>query len=384
MTESERTQTTAPDETLAPDEAGPETEAISKNQLPAMQASAPVALRPTDVDGAWRLSQLFAKSAAIPQSYFMGPNDKRLDAVTVTANVFLGIQTGAELGLSPIQALSTIAVINGRPSLWGDGLLAVVRASKKCGAVNEWIEGEGPQRVAYCETYRTDTQETIKRSFSWEDADKAKLTGKDPWMKYPARMLQMRARAFCLRDAYADLLKGIKSGEEMLDVTDYSQNAAGDYVPTTPTRESVAKTALKEVEVEAPVVVEVEPKGAPVDLTEYDVDDGPQDDAQEAFGGPEAANEAEAEAEADVALKWELVSHEGGISYAESPEDFTKWVLSEIGSSANLDMLDGFLETNAVTIAALTDASHVAQAEIIGGAITHKREALTPKPEKAR
>ena len=39
------------------------------------------------------------------------------------------MQWGAEIGLQPLQAMQNIAVINGRPSLWGDAVLALVRSS---------------------------------------------------------------------------------------------------------------------------------------------------------------------------------------------------------------------------------------------------------------
>ena len=135
------------------------------------------------------------------------------------ANVFLAVQMGAEVGLTPMQAIQSIAVINNRPSLWGDGLIGVVRASGVCGFITETIEGEGASRTAWCETRRTDNNETVKRSFSWADAEKANLTGKGPWKSYPNRMLAMRARSWCLRDAYPDVLKGLHSADELADHT---------------------------------------------------------------------------------------------------------------------------------------------------------------------
>ena len=40
---------------------------------------------------------------------------------------------------------------------------------------------------------------------------------------YSSRMLQMRARAFALRDAFADALRGIQCREEMQDVPKTAQ-----------------------------------------------------------------------------------------------------------------------------------------------------------------
>ena len=63
--------------------------------------------------------------------------------------------------------------------------------------------------VAHCEVQRLGWPEPIIRSFSVRDAKRAGLWQKEgPWMDYPKRMLQMRARAFALRDALRTLLKG--------------------------------------------------------------------------------------------------------------------------------------------------------------------------------
>jgi hypothetical protein len=52
-------------------------------------------------------------------------------------------------------------------------------------------------------------------------AKKAGLLAKGGvWTQYPARMLQLRARGFCLRDSFPDALKGIKSREEVEDYID--------------------------------------------------------------------------------------------------------------------------------------------------------------------
>ena len=45
-------------------------------------------------------------------------------------NILVAVQWGFEIGLAPMQALQNIAVINGRPSLWGDSLLALVKGHK--------------------------------------------------------------------------------------------------------------------------------------------------------------------------------------------------------------------------------------------------------------
>lgn len=130
------------------------------------------------------------------------------------ANCLIAIQWGAELGLKPLQALQNLAIINGRPALWGDAVLAIVRASPLCEYVTESDDGH----KATCKVKRRGESEEV-RTFSMDDAKTAGLVGKaGPWTQYPKRMRQMRARAFALRDVFADVLRGMAIAEEVMDI----------------------------------------------------------------------------------------------------------------------------------------------------------------------
>lgn len=167
----------------------------------------------------------------------------------------LAIILGAEIGLGPMAALQGIAVINGRPSAWGDALIAVVKASPVCEYVEETIEGEGDNMVATCRAKRRGYPEPTVHHFAVADAKKAKLWGKEgPWTQYPRRMLQMRARGFALRDAFPDLLRGVISREE-----------AEDY-PAEPQPRQTPRATTRKIGKDAPVtVVDAVPHGPKAD-----------------------------------------------------------------------------------------------------------------------
>jgi len=134
------------------------------------------------------------------------------------ASCMLAIQCGAEIGLAPLQALQSIAVVNGRPAVYGDAALAVVKASHVCEYVTEAVDGDGDQMVATCTAQRRGYPQPTVVTFSVADAKKAGLWGKSgPWSQYSRRMLQMRARGFALRDAFPDVLKGLVTAEEAQD-----------------------------------------------------------------------------------------------------------------------------------------------------------------------
>jgi hypothetical protein len=128
--------------------------------------------------------------------------------------IMVAVQFGLEIGLGPMQALQSIAVINGRPSLWGDAALALATSRPDFEDIREWTEGD----VAHCEIKRKGRTPVV-RTFSDADAKAAGLLGKSgPWTQYKARMRQMRARSWALSDAFPDALRGVAVREEQEDV----------------------------------------------------------------------------------------------------------------------------------------------------------------------
>lgn len=133
----------------------------------------------------------------------------------------ISIQYGLEVGLSPMQAIQNVAVINGRPSMWGDAMLGLIKASPVYGKFHkEWIEneGKGDEMVGVCQIKRAGEEQIYEERFSVVDAKKAKLWDKaGPWQTASKRMLKLRARGFCLRDAFPDVLRGLITREEAED-----------------------------------------------------------------------------------------------------------------------------------------------------------------------
>jgi hypothetical protein len=158
-------------------------------------------------DDAWRFWQMVAKTDFAPKDFKNKPE-----------SCMLAGQHGAELGLGPMQSLQCIAVINGRPTIWGDAALALVQSSAVCEFISEAVEGDGDQMVATCIAKRRGYPAPSAIKFSVADAKRAGLWGKSgPWTQYPRRMLQLRARGFALRDAFPDVLKGLVTAEEVQD-----------------------------------------------------------------------------------------------------------------------------------------------------------------------
>lgn len=177
-------------------------------------------LAPQNMSEAIEFSKMIAGSGMVPQAYRGKPQD-----------ILVAVQWGYEVGLQPMQALQNIAVINGKPSVYGDSALALVKADPRCRGVKETIEGEGDNMVARCVVRRAygDEIEETEATFSVDDAKRAKLWGKSgPWTQYPKRMLAMRARGFAIRDAFPDAMRGMITAEE---AQDYPTKAPRDVTP---------------------------------------------------------------------------------------------------------------------------------------------------------
>lgn len=156
------------------------------------------------------------------------------------AKATMAIMQGLECGVPPIQAIQSIAVINGKCVMYGDLLTALLWANGF--DIDQTIAGSGDQMTATCTITRPNGKK-ITRSFSVADAKKARLwderpivkkqwDGKweekpndSPWFRFGPRMLGWRALGWAQKDGASDVTKGLQVREEveaeapMLDIT---------------------------------------------------------------------------------------------------------------------------------------------------------------------
>lgn len=170
-----------------------------------------------NIEEIYRAAQAFSKTNFVPQCYRGKPDD-----------AFAALTLGMEVGLPPMRSLQSIAVVNGTPCIYGDAQLALVKASGQLIHFKEYYEGnEGEDNFAAgCEIQREGDSDITVEKFTVQDAKNAKLWGKQgTWQTHPKRMLRYKARAFALRDKFADVLLGLThsveemQGEGVKDVT---------------------------------------------------------------------------------------------------------------------------------------------------------------------
>ena len=148
-----------------------------------------------------KVAVALAKSSVVPTIYRNKPED-----------IFVAMAMGYQLGFPVEQSLQDIAVINGRPCLWGDGLLSLALNHPECQSITEQpIRNSKGDIIGYQCTVMRRGHEPHTKQFTLQDATVAGLLSRGTvWKAYPERMLQMRARSYAIRDKFADALRGLR------------------------------------------------------------------------------------------------------------------------------------------------------------------------------
>lgn len=175
----------------------------------------------------WEIAEMISYSDLVPKEYIGKPQ-----------NVFMAMQSGRSLGLDEFQSVKHQFTINGRTGIFGDMMLALVKThSEYDDCLEEFgdlvdVDKEHGQlpKYAKCTIKRKNGKSDIVRTYTIEDAmrnanfdkkgkdRKGNYTVPGTWMRTGARMMQMRARSFALRDAFPDKLSGVYDEYEIRDI----------------------------------------------------------------------------------------------------------------------------------------------------------------------
>lgn len=196
-------------------------EATNLPEVKTQHAGAPVTNGPTTAD--WRTMR---EQAQVVLQSGMAP--KALNSAEKILTVAL---KGRELAVPMMQALSHIHVVEGRPTLSAEMMVALVqRAGHKIRVL------ETNSEYAVVQGVRADDPEhKPKVTFHWEDAKRAGVTNKGPWKSYPDAMLRARAISALCRFAFADVLAGASYVPEELGA---DVDREGNVVEMQPSPES--------------------------------------------------------------------------------------------------------------------------------------------------
>jgi hypothetical protein len=205
------------------------------------------------------------------------------------ADLALVMHMGDVLGIDPRQAIWSMHVIDGKPSMSADLMAAVCMRSQAC----EYLMPitVSATRCEYAAKRRGWPAE-VRMSFTWEDAQRAGLVARDNWKKYPAAMLKARCLTMICRSTFPDLLAGVYDGDELaressseqampvqaqtsepkrLELTGHgikAQVSASPVTTASPTEQpKVRRKAQAQAQAQAPVI-DVDPEPVPSEPVE--------------------------------------------------------------------------------------------------------------------
>ena len=226
---------------------------------------ATVGLNPADLKGQMELAKVLGMSALLPQALRGKP-----------ADVLVTVMYGREMGLSPMQAIQGIYVVNGRPTCGGKLLLAKVRQA------GHRVKVEATDKAARVTITRSDDRENPHtEEFTWADAERAKLTTKDTWKSWPKQMLTWRAVSNAVNVQCPEVAMGFEITELVQDELaqperpTLAQVAADRVAAPSPAAPTQAATADEPVDAE---VVDDDEIRAAVEALHSQATEPPADD----------------------------------------------------------------------------------------------------------
>lgn len=173
--------------------------ALATVEHPQAMRPAERAFEPTSIEEAWRLSKILVAGNMMPRH------------LKTPEAVFSVIAAGRELGLTSLQSTRSLYFIEGKVVLSADLMVALVKRHPEC---EHFTMTECTNDRVTCTTKRTG-EEATSMTWTMADAQRAGLTGKDNWKKYPKAMLRARVSADLCRAVFPDALMGVYDPDEL-------------------------------------------------------------------------------------------------------------------------------------------------------------------------
>lgn len=221
-------------------------------------------IAPRDTEDIWWLAKRALETGLVPKD-FRPKNDSPEELRAAQSRTFIAMNTAHHLGFDVFMGIHKIAVINGRPALWGEALIALGWKAGMSG-FHQWFEDSAGNRLragqiapayaakdilAYCKASRGDS--TLDNSFSFQQAQVAGLIGKDTWKSFPHRMMMWKPTGWVLKSLFADRLMGLELAEDIIDIP---ADSVRDVTPAPRGNSARMATMIERIEQPKPVVVD--------------------------------------------------------------------------------------------------------------------------------
>lgn len=196
-------------------------------------------VRADDLGAKVTYAKHLAQAGLLPKAYHGQPG-----------NVLLAVEMGESLGIPTMTAISSIHIVDGKPTASAGLMSALVRRA------GHRLRVTGDDTRAVAEIVRADDPDfTFRSEWTMERAKAAGLTGKGVWKSYPAAMLKARAISEVARDACQEALSGVIYTPEELGAA-ITVDADGEMVmeaqPTTAPLEDIVDAEVVEEDTSSP------------------------------------------------------------------------------------------------------------------------------------
>lgn len=172
-------------------------------------------------DHAQRVAKMLATSSLIPKE-FQGN----------IQNTMIALEIANRIGASPLMVMQNLYIVHGKPSWSSTFIIAALNSCKRFSPLRFELSGEGDNMECFAWAYELETKDKIigptvtmkmAKAEGWVDKNGSK------WKTMPTLMIRYRAAAFFGRLYAPEILMGMHSQDEVIDMEHQVIN--GNHVP---------------------------------------------------------------------------------------------------------------------------------------------------------
>jgi hypothetical protein len=163
-------------------------------------------------EDAQRIAKALASSTLIPPQ-FQGQNG--------FANCLVALEIANRMRMSPFQVMQNLHIIHGRPSWSSQFIIGLINGCGRFSPLQYEMSGSGDSLACYCVATELATGKELKGptvSMAMAKKEGWATKGGSKWQTMPELMIRYRAAAFWGRLYIPELLVGIHSQEEVMDI----------------------------------------------------------------------------------------------------------------------------------------------------------------------
>lgn len=172
-------------------------------------------------DHAQRVAKMLASSSLIPKE-FQGN----------IQNTMIALEMANRIGASPLMVMQNLYIVHGKPSWSSSFIIAALNSCKRFSPLRFELSGEGDTMECYAWAYELSTNDKIigptvtmkmAKAEGWVDKNGSK------WKTMPTLMIRYRSAAFFGRLYAPEIMMGMQSHDEVVDVEATVMNGNGNH-----------------------------------------------------------------------------------------------------------------------------------------------------------